>query len=84
MIRECFLIIVIRIPQGERWNQTAVGLFAECRGMLGRGAGLSRFRGLSEAVPAGYVGRLAYPFRHLSFFKAVFVDVKPARVFVLA
>ena len=53
MIRECFLIIVIRIPQGERWNQTEASLFAECPGMLDSGRGYRGFAGYQKPSQPG-------------------------------
>ena len=84
MIRECFSYPSDKNTTGEALESDGSGLVRRVSGDARQWARLSQFRRLSEAVPAGDGSRLAYPFRHLIIFKAVFVDVKPARVFVLA
>ena len=84
MIRECFSYHSDKNITGGMLESDGSGLVRRVSGDTRQKAGLSQFRALSEAVPAGDGGRLAYPFRHLTFFEAVFVDVKPARVLILA
>ena len=78
MTRECFSHLNDK-------DTTGGALESDGSGLVGRVSRDARQRaGLSEAVPTGDSGRLAYPFRQLRFFESVFVYVKPARVFVLA
>ena len=84
MTRECFSHLNDKDTTGGVLESDGSGLVGRVSGDARQWARLSQFRRLSEAVPAGDGSRLAYPFHHLIIFKAVFVDVKPARVFVLA